>query len=120
MSLSLRLFGIQGENKAKIFLKDNGFKILATNFRSRFGEIDIIAQKDRTIYFIEVKTRTSDIKGKPYEAVNRRKLQHMKKASYYFLLKNDYKGYKLKLAVISQIIYRGKTEKIDFYDDFYI
>ncbi len=53
-------FGKDGENKAVEFLLEKGFKILDRNFKIRGGEIDIIAQKDDSIRFIEVKTRANE------------------------------------------------------------
>ncbi|HBS47984.1 TPA: YraN family protein [Candidatus Dependentiae bacterium] len=49
--------GFCGENYVAKFLENKGFKILEQNFRTRFGEIDIIAQKEDVVAFIEVKTR---------------------------------------------------------------
>ena len=51
-----RAKGDIAEQKAVIFLSENGFKIIEKNFYSRFGEIDIIASKNDTLHFIEVKS----------------------------------------------------------------
>jgi len=64
-----KLLGLVGENKACKYLKKHGYKILTRNFSTRFGEIDIIASKDKKIIFIEVKTRKDDAFGCPAEAV---------------------------------------------------
>lgn len=77
--------GRQGEKKARKYLKSNGWKILESNYTTPFGEIDIIAKKDDTVAFIEVKTRLSDVFGIPSEAVsNERKLRYIRGANYYF------------------------------------
>ena len=55
MGLKSYLSGIKGENKACEFLKNNNFEIIERNFRSKFGEIDIVAKKDKILHFIEVK-----------------------------------------------------------------
>ncbi|MCF7799793.1 YraN family protein [Candidatus Babeliales bacterium] len=49
--------GKLGENIISDYLIKNGFKILSKNFTTKFGEIDLIAQKDSTVAFIEVKAR---------------------------------------------------------------
>lgn len=49
--------GDQGENLVARFLEGRGFEILANNYRTRLGEVDIIAQKDDLLVFVEVKTR---------------------------------------------------------------
>lgn len=108
--------GKLGEKKALSYLRKNNFKILEKNYRTKIGEIDIIALKNKIVYFIEVKARTDIRKGLPYEAVNYRKIKHIKNTAYYFLLNSKYKDYKLKLAVIS-IILDNKGENLKFYDD---
>ena len=51
--------GKRGEDAVANMLKQNKFKILATNYQKKFGEVDIIAKKDQTLVFVEVKTRRS-------------------------------------------------------------
>jgi len=76
--------GISGEKKAVGFLRNQGYKILETNFRTKFGEIDIIAIDQGVLVYIEVKTRSSDQFGLPEEAVGYRKLQHLLKAAAFY------------------------------------
>ena len=77
--------GRAGEKRAVKFLKNNGFKILETNYKTTFGEIDIIAQERDTIVFVEVKTRTSESYGRPSEAVDRKKQERYYKTATYYL-----------------------------------
>ena len=116
MTLYLKNLGKIGEQKAVNYLKKGGFSILKRNFRSYGGEIDIIAKKDNSIYFIEVKTRSNLDHGAPYEAVNKRKIYHIKKAAQYYLLKNSYPDYRLKIGVFS-ILIGDKKINIKFWDD---
>ena len=60
MGLKEYLFGFSAEDKACKFLENHGFTILCRNFRSRFGEIDIIAKKDEILHFIEVKATNGE------------------------------------------------------------
>lgn len=62
-------FGKAGERQAAKHLQKSGYKILATNYRSRFGEIDIIAEKEGVLVFVEVKARSGARYGKGYESV---------------------------------------------------
>lgn len=62
--------GEKGEGLAERFLKKKGYKIIERNFKTRIGEIDLIADDSGTLVFIEVKTRESIAYGKPFEAVN--------------------------------------------------
>jgi putative endonuclease len=116
MSLYQKNLGKTGEQLALKYLESAGFTILEKNFRSKFGEIDIVALKTRSLYFIEVKTRSNLRHGHPYEAVNKRKIYQIKKAANYFLLKNDYKAYKLKIGVFS-ILLKGEISEIKFWED---
>lgn len=77
--------GRAGEKKACAYLKNSGYKILKQNYTNPFGEVDIIAESDGVIAFIEVKTRLSDIFGQPSEAVNSaRQQKYINAAKYYF------------------------------------
>lgn len=77
--------GAKGEKLARRYLKKSGYKILERNFQNPFGEVDIIAKKDETVAFIEVKTRLSENYGAPSEAVDgRRRFKYVQAAKYYF------------------------------------
>lgn len=115
MSLYQKNLGRTGEDLALDYLKSHGFFILEKNFISKVGEIDIIAEKNHCLYFIEVKTRSNLNHGAPYEAVNKRKIYHIKSSAQYYLLKNKFEGYKLKVAVFSILIENGKSD-IKFWD----
>ena len=82
------ILGTKGEDIVVKYLEKIGCQILIRNFRSYYGEIDIIATKDRTVAFIEVKTRTSAIFGRPAEAVTLKKRKHIKTAARFFLASN--------------------------------
>jgi putative endonuclease len=75
---SRQQFGKKGESLAADCLIKNGYRILTQNYRTRQGEIDIIAQEGDTIVFVEVKARRSNRFGSPKEAVT---LQKQKKIS---------------------------------------
>ena len=67
--------GDKGEQAAVKYLGSIGYKIITTKYRTKTGEVDIIAKDKDCIVFVEVKTRRSIIYGYPAEAVNRKK-QH--------------------------------------------
>ncbi len=85
-----RTVGTANEQKAAQWLTCHGYRILARNFRCRLGEIDIIAQKDRVISFVEVKYRKSDSCGIPAEAVDYRKQERISNVASYFLYTRHY------------------------------
>lgn len=73
-----------GERIAIEILRKKGYKILDTNFRSRFGEIDIVAEDRGVLVFVEVKTRWSKKFGNPEEAVTFWKLRAIAKTGDYY------------------------------------
>lgn len=78
--------GEYGENAACAYLKRQGYRILARNFRyCRYGEIDIVASKAGVLSFIEVKTRASQRYGAPAEAVNLTKQRKIYRCAEYYL-----------------------------------
>ena len=81
--------GRLGEDISVIFLEENGYRVLERNYRCRYGEIDIIAVKDKTVVFIEVKTRRSINYGYPVEAITKIKMKHMYNSSTYYLLNSN-------------------------------
>ena len=78
--------GKEGEDIAEKYLLANGYKIIDRNFYARQGEIDIIAKQKNEWVFIEVKTRTNDIYGKPIDAVDSIKQKHLIKTINYYIL----------------------------------
>ena len=81
--------GKMGEKYAQNYLHSRNYKILTTNFYTRFGEIDIIAidyTRDKAeLVFVEVKTRKSTRFGLPNEAITKSKMQHIIRTALYFL-----------------------------------
>lgn len=81
----MRQLGIEGEEVAVRFLKKKGYKIVSRNFKSPVGEMDIIAEDGDTLVFVEVKTRTDDSFGHPFEAVTNRKQEKLRKVPLGYL-----------------------------------
>ena len=76
--------GRRGERAAEKYLRHNGYRIVARNFRAAGAEIDLVAMDGETLVFIEVKTRRSRIAGAPEEAVDERKQTRMRRAAEVF------------------------------------
>jgi putative endonuclease len=74
-----RNLGAYGEDLAVQWYQERGFEVLDRNWRCPQGEIDIVAAKGDVLVFSEVKTRTSDIFGKPFEAVGPAKQRRMRR-----------------------------------------
>ena len=84
-AMNKREFGKSGENLAEAYLKQSGYMILFRNYWCRIGEIDLIAQKDDCVHFVEVKTRSGDFYGRPSESVTLRKLHKMRLAAEHYM-----------------------------------
>ena len=80
--------GNLGENTAVKFLKKNRFKILERNYKTKFGEIDIICENSEYIVFVEVKTRKQGTPIPGYTAVNYKKQQHIIKTASMYLFES--------------------------------
>jgi putative endonuclease len=77
--------GRWGENQAAAYLEGRGYTILERNFRTPYGEIDLVARKQNTVVFVEVKTRSSDSFGLPEESITPDKATHMVDAARYYI-----------------------------------
>ena len=77
--------GPRGEALAWHFLKQRGYRILEKNYRTRFGEVDVVAEKDQSVVFLEIKTRRNHDFGRPEEAVDRRKQGKMARVAESYL-----------------------------------
>lgn len=82
-------FGKKGEDIAVSYIENKGYKILNKNCHSKFGEIDIIAKKEKYIVFIEVKTRNTNTKFSAFEAVDTFKQKKIIKTAMIYLAENN-------------------------------
>ena len=100
-----RLIGNKGEDKAAKYLKKQGYKIIERNYNLPCGEVDIIAKKDKTLVFVEVKYRTNtDAFGGPIAAVTKAKQTRVINAalSYIKTKKPNYDGLMFDIIAISE------------------
>ncbi|MBR3588244.1 MAG: YraN family protein [Clostridia bacterium] len=86
--MNLGLFGLEGEEKAAKYLKKQGYSIIAKNFQTRFGEIDIIAENKEYIVFVEVKARSEKSIAEPREFVDIRKQRKIIRTAEIYLSEN--------------------------------
>lgn len=92
--------GNAAEEQAAEYLAAQNYKIVDRNWRTRYCEIDIIAEKKKTIWFVEVKYRSSGHQGFGYEYVTPKKLKQMKFAAEMWVQSNSWSG-DYRLSVIS-------------------
>lgn len=86
-----RQIGLDKEKLAAAYLIDLGYAVLTTNFRSRFGEIDIVAMDNGELVFIEVKYRSSERYGSPFDAVDFHKQKKICRTALAYLMLNHIK-----------------------------
>jgi len=102
--------GSQGEDIAAKYLQGQGYKILQRNFRSRYGEIDIICSLEHSIIFVEVKTRTNTSFGSPEESVTRTKKHHIHRVALIYLEKYPYPFKEIRFDVIGILMDGGQPQ----------
>ena len=95
------LKGRKGERIACRYLLKHGFDILARRYRSRSGELDIIAYEGELLVFLEVKTRSSADFGEPWEFVDWQKQQTLRRAAEDFIADNDLGQYAYRFDIVS-------------------
>ena len=102
MSFARKKLGEGGEEIALRFLKKRRFKIVAQNYRCKFGEVDIIARDpDNILTFIEVKTRSSRTHGTPQEAVNLRKQEQISRVALEFIQRYGLEHQRARFDVVA-------------------
>jgi putative endonuclease len=89
MSGRNRKVGQWGENVAASYLEKHGYKLVARNVRTPYGEIDIVVEKDGFTIFVEVKTRTSSSLGPPEISVTPKKQEHMLAAAEHYAQEHE-------------------------------
>jgi len=112
----MKALGIEGEDLAVKFLKKIGYRIVAKNYKTQIGEIDIIARDGDTTVFIEVKTRTNDSFGYPFEAVHRVKRQKLKNLALLYLKKQG-KELPVRFDVLSILCTENGKREIEHIKD---
>jgi putative endonuclease len=103
-----RRFGNWGEEAAVRYLEKQGYEILDRNYRSSWGEIDIIARHWGVLAFVEVKTRHSLKFGRPAAAVTRDKQIRLRKTAWCYLRENPVIRYRSRFDIIEILDLYGK------------
>ncbi len=96
--------GILGEELAFQYLKKKGYKVLLRNYESPLGEIDLIAKEKGALVFIEVKTRSSDAMGLPFESVTAFKRHQIVKNARYYVMRYGIHEVPCRFDVVSVIL----------------
>lgn len=107
--------GKKGEEAAAEFMKDKGYKVLTRNWRMHRHEIDIVAEDEEFIIFVEVKTRTSRQWGNPEDFIGKTKIRRIVEAADLFLQLSDIEK-PARFDIISAV-WDGEDFEIEHIDD---
>lgn len=83
---SKRDFGDAGESLAERFLKNKGYRLIAKNYVTKWGEIDLIMEEGKMLVFVEVRRRSSLKYGAPEESINVKKIKHLIKSALVYVM----------------------------------
>lgn len=122
------LKGQVGEEAAEGYLRKKGYQILERNFQTKFGEIDIIAKQhprgERSSHlggvtvFVEVKTKSGEEFGEPWEMVDERKIERVRRMAELYLMKKRLGEVACRIDVVGVWLDRGGgVEKIEHWEN---
>lgn len=104
--------GDEAEQAAAELLESKGYRIRARNFLARGGELDLVAEKDQTLCFVEVRMRTSAVWGDPSQTITWAKQRKVVLAAMQFLAKTRQTDRQLRFDVIS-VVGRGAERRLE-------
>ena len=108
--MKTKLLGREGEARAAEYLRKKGYEIIGMNYKTRFGEIDLIAEDKRHIVFVEVKLRRDARFAEAREFVDRRKIERIKTTAEIWLSQNETEK-RARFDVIEIYFSEGGAEK---------
>lgn len=98
-----RQTGCEAENRAADFLRENGYSIIARNFATKWGEIDIVARDKEKVCFVEVKMRSDSSFGSPAQAVSFAKQRRIAMAAVAFMRQRGLGNCSGRFDVVSMV-----------------
>ena len=113
------LTGNQGEALAAVYLAQNGYQVLHQNWRHSHWEVDIIAEKDGILHFVEVKTRRTRKFGHPEENVDKKKIQNLINAAEEYLYQQP-QWKRIQFNVLAITILKDEPVEYFLIEDVYL
>jgi putative endonuclease len=111
--------GKKGEEMGNDYLLTNGYNILETNWRHSHWEVDVIAFKNNTLHFIEIKTRRGKKFGLPEEKVGTKKIRYLINAAEQYLYLNP-QWKRIQFDILSINLTENETAEYFFIEDVYL
>lgn len=109
--------GKLGEEIAKEFLKNKGYKIIEQNYKTKYGEIDLVCRKGGELVITEVRTKTGEDFGTPEESLNKKKVKKVWLNALAYVGKNNWKGNYRVDAVCIVLKREGGVERMEHYEN---
>ncbi|MEW6654131.1 MAG: YraN family protein [Bacteroidota bacterium] len=110
-----RTKGKEGENIARKFLINLGYNIIEENYQFGHGEIDIVAEDNGEIVFVEVKTRKSLEFGDPETAITKKKIAQIRKVASAYLVNNNITQQTCRIDAITILLQNERKPLINHY-----
>jgi len=110
--------GELGEERARDFLIENGYKIRETKWHTGSLELDIIAEKNDTLVIVEVKTRSGAFADNPEQYIDNRKIKNIVNATERYIMRYDWNG-DTRFDVIAVVV-NGQKVEIDHIEDAFL
>ncbi len=107
-----REFGDEAESVAVRYLEARGWVVRARNWPCRYGELDVVAEREDTVCFVEVRMRSSAVWGDPAHTVSFAKQRRVVKAALHYLFAHDLRGRMMRFDVIS-VVGRGERATVE-------
>ena len=111
--------GSHGEKLALEWISGKGYTVLHQNWRHYHWEVDIIAFRENTLHFIEIKTRRTQSFGQPEDGVSRKKIINLINAAEEYLIQNH--GWKrIQFDILSITLLKDQEPRYFFIEDVYL
>ena len=104
MPTARSLTGARGERIARDYLESQGYDVLDTNYRCRWGEIDLVAQQDDTLVFVEVRTKRHLSYGTPQESLTKSKVARLIATAETYLQEHESDGANWRIDLIAVLL----------------
>ena len=105
-------WGDEGEEAAVRFLEAQGYRIRARNYTCRHGELDVVAEREDTLCFVEVRMRSTAVWGDPSQTVSFTKQRRVVRTALHYLGAHGVRGRMLRFDVIS-VVGRGEGATVE-------
>jgi putative endonuclease len=110
--------GKEGEEAAVQYLLQHGYDVIERNWRHQRLEVDIIARKGEILSIVEVKTRTGNFFGEPYEAVTKQKEKFLADAADHYVVSRNL-DVEVRYDIASVTVHNGQSKVVLIEDAFY-